>query len=72
MYYRIIRGAVVDASFLQSYDQQFRPRIAEHGLKVMTIDGYNLSPKGRYVVEARQQPSFQFLLQSHLMILISK
>jgi hypothetical protein len=46
-YMSIIRGAVVDASLLQSYDQQFRPRIAEHGLKLMTIDGYNLSPKRR-------------------------
>jgi hypothetical protein len=72
-YMSIIRGAVVDAAFYRATTKNFDLALhtikPEHGLKLMTIDGYNLSPK---VVEARQQLSFQFLLQSHLMILISK
>ena len=39
----------------------------ENSLKLMAIDGYNLSQKGRQVIEARQQLSFQFLLKSRVM-----
>ena len=44
----------------------------EHNLKLVPIYGYDLSQKGREVIEARQQLSFQFLLKSHAMELILK
>jgi hypothetical protein len=71
----IIKGAVVDAPFnrVYQYDQQFRLRIACNQTRTWSqIDGNNLSQKGRKVVKARQQLRFQFLLKSHVKILISE
>ena len=75
LFMSIIKGAVVDAPFYRvyQYDQQFRLRIAYNQIRTWSqIDDYNLSQKGHKVVTARQELSFQFLLKSHVMILISE
>jgi hypothetical protein len=50
-YMSIIRGAVVDPPFnratTNNFDFELHTIKPEHGLKLMTIDCYNLSPKGR-------------------------
>jgi hypothetical protein len=61
-YMSIIWVAVVDAPFYRAttnhFDFELHTIKPEHGLKLMTIDCYNLSPKRRWVFEARQQLSF--------------
>jgi hypothetical protein len=50
-YMSIIRGAVVDASLYRAttsnFDLELHTIKPENCLKLMIIDGYNLSPKGR-------------------------
>ena len=50
-YMSIIRGAVFDAPFNRATTNNFAFELytikPEHGLKLMTIDCYNLSPKRR-------------------------
>ena len=62
VYMSIIWVAVVDAPFYRAatnnFDFELHTIKPEHGLKLMTIDYFNLSPKRRWVFEARQQLSF--------------
>ena len=49
-----------------NFDFELHTNKPEHNLKLVPINGYDLSQKGREVIEARQQLSFQFLLKPML------